>query len=165
MKKRIHYNISEILGKSLTDFNNDIIEISNFPPVIEDMLLSFLKQEYGEYIFLDRERLNFVEQRLNNVEKRLKRAKRRREKMPKDKKRIDFGEEVVEEAKKLLYSVSKSKIEKGIFDIKEVLRLNKQAKTLYNIVVECLRDEFSSDKERFKRVIKKIHDALKEKMI
>ena len=128
MKKRIHYNISEILGKSLTDFNNDIIEISNFPPVIEDMLLSFLKQEYGEYIFLDRERLNFVEQRLNNVEKRLNNFE-------KNHKKVIIIEEIdMDIAKqKVLEYTKKHKI----FDIEE---LHQNIRCELNMLIKIIDD-------------------------
>lgn len=70
-KRKIHYGVSDVLNISSADINNDIIETGFIPPYIEEMIISILKQEYGEYIYLDRDRLKNVENRLSRVENRL----------------------------------------------------------------------------------------------
>ena len=62
----IHYGIDEVLKKSSKKQEADL-----FYQIMEDYLATILKKQYGEYIFLDRERLKVVEDRLNDVEKRL----------------------------------------------------------------------------------------------
>lgn len=71
-KRKIHYSVSEILNTPSTNLNNsNIIEIGFVPPHIEELIISLLEKEYGDYIFLDRDRLKNVESGLSKVEKRL----------------------------------------------------------------------------------------------
>lgn len=71
-RKRIHYGVAEVLeNPSENAENNVILHSEHIPPYIEGIVISVLEKEYGEYIFLDRERLENVECRLNEVEERL----------------------------------------------------------------------------------------------
>ena len=71
-KKRIHYGISDVLESSEINSDDDtIFQLDQIPPYINDIVISFLEKEYGEYIFLDRDGLKNVEDRLDKVESRI----------------------------------------------------------------------------------------------
>ena len=50
----------------------------------------------------------------------------------------------------------------GFVDIREKIQLNEQARQVYQVVVECLREEFSFDAARLERIIANINKALED---
>lgn len=52
----------------------------------------------------------------------------------------------------------------GVYDIKQSLKLGAEAARVYEIIVACLKDEFSDEPELYERLIRRIHAVLEVRM-
>ncbi|MBC8492815.1 MAG: ATP-binding protein [Chloroflexi bacterium] len=77
------------------------------------------------------------------------------------------GEEVVKKGQQLIKQLDGAEPGKpsaGIYDIKQILKLGPEAARVYEIIVNCLKDEFSDKPELYERLVRRIHTALEERM-
>jgi hypothetical protein len=77
------------------------------------------------------------------------------------------GEEVIKKGDQLVEQLKGAKAgepEAGIYDIKQTLKLGPEAARVYEIIVACLKDEFSDEPELYERLVRRIHIALEERM-
>ena len=117
LKPKIRYTAGEILEKkSNTIFTNPVIE----------QVVNYIKQEYSEYVFLDKERLRNLERRVSELEKELEKIKE----TPRD---VIIVEEMdMKTAKqKVLEYTEKNKI----FDIEE---LHKNIRCELSLLIEII---------------------------
>jgi len=63
--------------------------------------------------------------------------------------------------RKLYSSIRKNG--QGFFDLQKALKFDRRIRTLYDTVIQVLKDEFRHDPPRLERVIRRIHDAIKGK--
>jgi len=94
---------------------------------------------------------------VEDLQKRIDRTAGKRKPSQKDIQLVNRGEKVLKNAKGLLKRMESGK---GFSDITQQLELGEQAKQVYQIVIECLREEFSSDLKRLERVVDSINKAL-----
>jgi len=98
-----------------------------------------------------------IRKTVEDLEKRLDRTARKRKQSRKDKELIKRGQTVVRNAKGLLRRMESKE---GFVDIRQKIELGDQAKRLYQIVIDCLKEEFSSDLGHLERIISNINKAL-----
>lgn len=97
---------------------------------------------------------------IEDIEKRLDRTKRKRKPSQKDKQLIKSSKQALRKAK----SVLKLTESKGSFEnTRESLELNAQAREVYQVVIDCLKEELSSDRQVLQRLIRQINRALAER--
>ncbi len=94
---------------------------------------------------------------LDDIQKRLKRTIGKKKKSKEDKELVDSGKKVIKDAKKILKIVES---EEAFADISGEVELNTQAKTIYQIVMDCLKEEFPTDTERLRKIINRIDEAI-----
>jgi molecular chaperone HtpG len=94
---------------------------------------------------------------VEDLQKRIDRTASKRKPSQKDIQLVKHGGKALEGAKGLLKRIESSK---GFSDITQQIELGEQAKQVYQIIIECLREEFSSDLKRLERVISSINRAL-----
>jgi len=100
-----------------------------------------------------------IRRTIEDLEKRIDRTARKREPTTKEVELVNHGVAVVERAKDLLRRMESKE---GFVDIREKIQLNEQARQVYQVVVECLKEEFSFDAARLERIIAKINKALED---
>ena len=100
-----------------------------------------------------------IRKTIEDLEKRIERTTHKRERTSKDKQLVIQGHAVVRKAKNLLKRVE---TKEGFVDIKERIGLNQQARQVYQVMVVCLKEEFSFDPVRLERIITKIDKALSD---
>jgi len=99
-----------------------------------------------------------VRKAVENVKKRLRNAS------------DDFqerGKKVVKKGDQLIKQLDEAETgysTAGVYDIKEALKLGTEAARVYEIIVACLKDEFSDEPELYEQLVKRIHTALEERM-
>ncbi len=98
-----------------------------------------------------------IRRTVEDLEKRIERTVRKREPSIKGIELVNRGVAVVERAKGLLRRMESKE---GFIDIREKIGLNEQARQVYQVVVNCLKEEFSFDPARLERIISKINNAL-----
>jgi len=77
------------------------------------------------------------------------------------------GEEIMEKGDQLIKRLEGAEVGEtstGIYDIKQTLKLGAEASRVYEIIVACLKDEFSDEPELYERLVRRIHTALEERM-
>jgi hypothetical protein len=77
------------------------------------------------------------------------------------------GEKVIEKGDQLikqLEGTGPGEPAAGVYDIKQALKLGAEAARVYDIIVACLKDEFSDKPELHERLIRRIHAALEARM-
>ena len=77
------------------------------------------------------------------------------------------GEEVVKKGQQLIKQLDGAEAGEpsaGIYDIKQTLKLGSEAARVYEIIVDCLKDEFSDKPELYERLVRRIHTALEQRM-
>ena len=94
---------------------------------------------------------------IKDIEKRLARTESKREKSNEDKTLIQRSSSLVQQSKKFLVQLES---DNSFVDIRQVIKLNEQAKEVYQITVDCLKEEFSYDVRRLERIINKINEQL-----
>ena len=96
---------------------------------------------------------------IEDIEKRLKATVGKRKKTKKDRGLIEKATKTVRRTKSLLKT-----IESGdqLLRIERVVRMSTEARRLYEIVISVLKEEFSSDIERLKRIIGLINKSIKQ---
>lgn len=92
-----------------------------------------------------------------DLEKRIDRTARKRKQSRKDKALVKRGQTVVRNGKGLLRRLESKE---GFVDIRQKIELGDQAKQVYQIVIDCLKDEFSFDLRRLERIVSSINKAL-----
>lgn len=95
--------------------------------------------------------------KIEDIGKRLKRIMSKRIKSKKDKQLIKRGKNTLKKTKNILKIFESAK---KFTNIVETLELNNQAKNLYQIVIDILKEEFSSDLNHLRNIIKKINNAI-----
>jgi molecular chaperone HtpG len=98
-----------------------------------------------------------IRRTIEDLEKRIGRTARKREPSVKDMQLVRRGATVVKKAKTLLKRIQSKE---GFVDVGETMKLNKQARQVYQVVVDCLKEEFSFDPIRLEGIIGKINTAL-----
>jgi hypothetical protein len=77
------------------------------------------------------------------------------------------GEEVIKKGDQLVEQLEGAEMGEptaGIYDIKEALKLGPEAARVYEIIMACLKDEFSDKPDLYERLVRRIHTALEERM-
>lgn len=94
---------------------------------------------------------------IKDIEKRLARTESKRQKSTEDKTLIQRSSSLVQQSKKFLAQLES---DNSFVDIRQVIKLNEQAKEVYQIIVDCLKEEFSYDVSRLERIINKINEQI-----
>ncbi len=94
---------------------------------------------------------------IEDLNKRMDRVVRKREPSIEDLQLVSRGGDIIEEAKTVLKRVQ---AKEGLVDIGEKLELNNQARQVYQIIIDCLKEEFSFDVKRLERIVDNINKAL-----
>jgi molecular chaperone HtpG len=105
-----------------------------------------------------------IRKALENVSERLKRASGKRAKTARDTALIARGTKVQKRAARLLRRLSQADSEAGFFDILKKVPLGHEAKALYRVVVEVLREELESEPARLERILKALHARIGQRL-
>lgn len=77
------------------------------------------------------------------------------------------GKRVIKRGNKLIKQLEKAEDGEhatGIYDITQAIKLGSEAARVYEIIVACLKDEFSNEPELYERLIKRIHASLEDRI-
>jgi hypothetical protein len=81
----------------------------------------------------------------------------------KEEKVIKRAKKVLRQAERLQRTLKSSAGQHDLFvDISKDLRMDSKTKVLYDTIIAVLREEFRSDPQRFVRVVRRIHEALRK---
>jgi len=101
-----------------------------------------------------REQVVFEMQKIQeNVNKRLKGV-------PKKERTLRQAKRLMTKTRRLLYTLQTDD-KAGFVDLAGTLRFDAKMRTLYNTILDVLREEFRHDTARLERIIRRIHDAVK----
>lgn len=109
------------------------------------------KEVRFDKMFRVRKAIEDVKKRLDNVSKDFQ---GRGEKV------IETGEQLI----KQLEGTEAGELTAGFYDIQQALNLGEEAARVYDIIVACLKDEFSDEPELYERLIRRIHAALETRI-
>lgn len=98
-----------------------------------------------------------IRKAIEDIENRLRRTVTKRKKSGRDKELIKEGEKVIKKTRELLKIV---KSEEVFIDVGDKVELNEQARQVYQIIIDCLKEELSSDWKQLERIIHKINETL-----
>jgi len=102
-----------------------------------------------------------IRKSVEDLEKRLQQTEGKRRKTVKDQKLIEQGSKVVTKAKTFIRKLEQAKATQ-FYSVDRVLKLNEEAKRVYQVIATCLRKEFQSNPELLERIMQKIDNALME---
>jgi len=98
-----------------------------------------------------------IRKTIEDIEKRLDRTSHKRNPSVKDMELVQRGTAVAESAKEFLKKVE---LKKGFSDIRSQIELNEQAEQVYQVVIECLKEELSSAPDLLERIVSNINKAM-----
>jgi hypothetical protein len=100
-----------------------------------------------------------VEKVLQDLSKRLRQSGKKKP----NEKVIKKAQSVIRKAERLKRRLRTSGSGKLQFvDISKELRMNAGAKAVYECIIEVLREEFRQEPQRFRSVVRKVHQALRQ---
>jgi hypothetical protein len=103
-----------------------------------------------------------IRKSVEDLEKRLQRAKGRRKQSAHDKEINKAAEHIVKEGNKLLKEISQGSY---FYQLEDHLQFNEQARAVYTIIIDCLKEEFKNKPELLERLITKIDQELMKTFI
>lgn len=98
-----------------------------------------------------------IRKAIEDIEKRLDRTASKKKQSDEDQELIKRGNTLVIKGKELLRQMESKE---SFVDIRQVIELNDQAKQVYQIVIDCLKEDFSHDIKRLERIVNRINEAL-----
>ncbi|MCK4223997.1 MAG: ATP-binding protein [candidate division Zixibacteria bacterium] len=100
-----------------------------------------------------------IRKSVEDLAKRLRQTEGKKTKTEEDHKLIEQSKRVISKTKTFLRKLEQADSRK-FYRVDRALRLNQEAKKVYEIVTGCLREEFRANPELLERVIQRIDDAL-----
>jgi len=101
-----------------------------------------------------------IKKSIEDLEQRLKRVKGRRKQIKKDKILVKTADRVVKDGQKFLKEIASNKY---FYKIEDLLEFNKESRIVYNVIINCIRDELKNIPELLERLITKIDQELMKK--
>ena len=99
---------------------------------------------------------------LQNVDKRLKRARAKKTKTEKDARLIKKGAKVSRRARKVLSTLNRASRDGNLYDISLAADLSNEARAVYDITVEVLREELAPETAKLERILKALHSKIRQ---
>jgi len=98
---------------------------------------------------------------LDNVEKRLKRSRAKKAKTNTDTRLIKKGATVTRRARKVLSKLNRASRDGNLYDISVAVDLGAEAQAVYDITVEVLREELSTETAKLERILRSLQSKIK----
>ena len=105
-----------------------------------------------------------IRRTLEDVQKRLRRARGKKAKTTHDTELIERGRKVQRKGKSVLRRLSNAASAGELFDVTKAVRFGREAKGLYSVVVEVLREELRSQPRTLERILKALQTAIADRL-
>lgn len=125
-------------------------------------LLSTKEKQYKQRALKDvlREDVTYqIRKSLEDLEKRLHQTESKRKKSDEDNKLIQSGKKAVSKTRVFLRKLEHAEPQM-FYRVDKTLKLSEEARRVYEIITDCLREEFRTNPKALERIIQKIDEAM-----